>query len=501
MEIPLYRWIAVPGLHVRFGFYVDQLTVVMLLLITGISSLVHVYSVRYMQGDAGYDRFFLLLSLITWAITTVVLADNLLMLYFFWEIVGFGLYLLLAHQRGRPSTGAAARKALVINLLADIPFLLGVVFASTTFGTLDIHQISARAASLAMDVVHPLGWLGFPGLHVHAVTALALLLFAGAAGKSAQLPFHMWLPDTMDTPTPVSALMHAGIVNSGGFLIARLSPVFHATPFASGVVFLTGAATALYGTALMLAQPDVKRALGYSTMGQMGYMTMEGGLGAYAVSIFHLAAHGLFKASHFLGAGGSVMSVGARAPHDAIAHQPTRSQNVSATAAVAISAVLPVAGLVAADILLRGAQEGAVVLSLFAWATALWTASGLLRMGRVLPWRAAAFTGLVLAALAGTYVAGVGAFSAFLSPALPAPSPLSGHPVAAGIALGIGLPVVAGLLRALPVHIRQRARVSIGRIADTLYVLALNRGHEDELFDSVFVRPVVGISRWVDRVL
>ncbi|CAB1129105.1 putative enzyme [Candidatus Hydrogenisulfobacillus filiaventi] len=279
LEVPLYTWLQLPGFTIQAGLYVDRLTLVMLLLVTGISAMVQAFSIRYLRGDAAYDGFFLLVALVTWSVTLVVMADNLLMLFGGWEMVSAGLYLLLTHAHHRPAARAAARKTLLLQLAADVPFLAGVILTAVFFGTLNLPHLADRVASGAVRVV-PLGWPGLPGFQVPAATLVALLLFAGAAGKSAQLPFHLWLPETMEAPTPVSALMHAGIVNAGGYLIARLSPLFHQSVLASAVVALTGAVTAVYGTTLMLAQPDYKRGLGYSTMGQMGFMVLEGGLGA-----------------------------------------------------------------------------------------------------------------------------------------------------------------------------------------------------------------------------
>lgn len=507
LEIPLYTWIAVPGFHVRFGFWIDRLTVVMLLLVTGISSVVHLYSVRYMQGDPAYDRFFGLLSLVTWAVIMVVLAENLLMLYFFWEIVGFGLYLLLAHNHQHSASVASAQKGFLVNRAADVPFLLGVVLAFSILGTLGYPGLFARAAALAGGR-DPFGGIPLHGPQPSIVAAIALLLFAGAAGRSANIPFHLWLADTNETPTPVSALMHAGIVNAGGYLLARLSPLFHLAPSASDVVFLTGAATALYGTTIMLAQSDIKRIFGYSTMGQMGFMTMEAGLGAYAIAIFHLVAHGLFKATQFLGAGGAIASAGhhPQPPDRADLYSPW--QRTSHGISVALAVILPVTA-VAATARAWGfspTQEGAAVLSLFGWTTVLLALFGVIRTGRTQSWRLAAATGLVLAVPAAIYLAGVTAITSYLSPVLALPSPPSSpHPggglLPAAIALGIlGLPAVLGLRRLLSSRVMQRAHAAMARITDLLYVLALNRGHEDALSQAV-IRPVVALSIWVDRIL
>lgn len=482
--VSLLAWKGARGPDIRVGLDVDRLAAVMLLLVTGVSSVVHLYSVRYMQGEPGYGRYFSLLGVITSAVAGVVLADDLLTLFLFWELVGMGLYLLLAHRRERPSARAAARKTLVIHAVADGAFLLGVLLAWRTFGTLEIHRLALRLPAVAGRAIHPLAWMGLPDVQVPAVAAVALLLYAGAAGRSAQLPFHMWLPDTMDTPTPVSALMHAGIVNSGGFLVARMSFLFRAAPHVSDLIFLLGAATALYGTTVMLAQPDVKRSLGYSTMGQMGYMMMEAGLGAYALSIFHLVAHGLFKATQFLGAG----EVAAARDPRVDPHPSADGARGSSRAApmLLLLASLAFGGLVAAALGLAPGQAELAVPAMFGWATAFWAVSGLVRQGRNLRFPGMALAGLAFAGLAAAYVAGVGAFDAFLSPAV-APPPghvggAAGNLGVAWMALAAGIPLAAALASAVPARVPSRLSASLHRVADAVYVFALSRGYEEELF-------------------
>jgi NADH-quinone oxidoreductase subunit L len=362
IQFSLYSWMHSFGMNVQVGFYIDSLTVVMLLLITGVSSMVHLYSIHYMQGDAGYARFFAFLSLFTSAILMMVMADNLLFLYLVWEIVGLCLYLLLSHQSRRKKACAAAAKTFLINRIGGMIFLLGVILVYVTFGTFNYQEIFLQAKTHFGETLSLFGW------KVQANTMIALLIFGGAAARSAQIPFHVWLPDTMGAPTPVSALMHAGMINAGGFMIARLSPLFALSSAAMNFIAFIGAITAFYGTTVMLTQTDRKRMLGYSTIGQMGFMIMEVGVGAYATAIFHLAAHGLFKATLFLSAGDAVHLK---------SEQRVPKYGILSVIGVALAVTIPFVLLFGLDELLRvpnAEGHGGTTLWFFAWATAFLTA-------------------------------------------------------------------------------------------------------------------------------
>ncbi|MYG41209.1 MAG: hypothetical protein F4201_10435 [Nitrospira sp. SB0677_bin_15] len=282
-----------------FGMLVDRLTAVMMVLITSVSTVIHVFSVRYLRGDSGYARFFALLSFITFVILSVVSSPNLLMLFVFWQLLSWVLYLILAFNFSHVPAYQNAFKTLIVHRVGDVAFLCGLVLTYHYFGTLEFTELFRRAAEQSYVISLLPGNL----LDVSATSVVTLLIFIGAMAKSAQFPLHVWLPDTMDSPTPVSALMHAGIVNAGGFLLNRLAPLYTLSPDVLHIVFIVGAATVLLGASMMLVQNDIKKTLGFSTMGQMGYMIMECGLGAFALAIFHLIAHGLFKASLFLSAG------------------------------------------------------------------------------------------------------------------------------------------------------------------------------------------------------
>jgi NADH-quinone oxidoreductase subunit L len=291
IEVPLYRLLEVGRLVVDFGFFIDPLTVLLLLLVTGVSTVVQVYSSRYMIGDARHSRFFAVTALFTSAMTILVMSSNLLLTFIFWEVMGLCSYLLISHYAERRSAYRAATKVFLVNSIADVGLLLGVVLTFHAFGTLDIPEILSRAQS-------------GEGVPTHLVTILTLCLFVGAIGKSAQVPAHVWLPLAMEAPTPVSALIHAAtMVNAGPFLLVRLSPVIVLSEPAMAVIATVGGATALFAAIVSLTQTDVKRTLAYSTISQLGFMTLLCGVGAFVAAIFHLVAHGCFKAFLFLSTG------------------------------------------------------------------------------------------------------------------------------------------------------------------------------------------------------
>ena len=299
----LYRWITVGAFDVSVGVMIDPLTAVMLIVVTSVSSLVHIYSIGYMHGDKGYARFFAYLSLFTFSMLMLVLSNNLLELFVFWEAVGLCSYLLIGHWYDRRSAADAATKAFVVNRVGDFGFGLGLLLIFVTLGTLDYQAVflGAKAATnQTVDLLAPFGGK----LDVGLVTLIALLLFAGAMGKSAQLPLHVWLPDAMEGPTPVSALIHAAtMVTAGVYMVARMHPVFELSPSAMATVAVVGGGTAIFAATIGLVQNDIKRVVAYSTVSQLGYMFLACGIGAYGIAIFHLMTHAFFKGLLFLGAG------------------------------------------------------------------------------------------------------------------------------------------------------------------------------------------------------
>ena len=309
LQIPLYTWAASGNLTIQIGLYVDQLNAAMLLLVTIVSGFVHIYTIGYMHGEPGYARFFAYIALFTFSMLMLVMADNFLQLFVFWEAVGLCSYLLIGHWYDRPSARAAATKAFIVNRVGDFGFLLGILLIFFTFGSLQYQPVFAEAPAMSQSTIDLLGAVG-GGWEVSVMTLICLLLFLGAVGKSAQVPLHVWLPDAMEGPTPISALIHAAtMVTAGVFMVARLSPLYNLSPMAMDVVAVTGALTMILGATIALTQNDIKRVVAYSTVSQLGYMMMACGLGGYIAGIYHLLTHGAFKALLFLGCGSVIIAL------------------------------------------------------------------------------------------------------------------------------------------------------------------------------------------------
>jgi proton-translocating NADH-quinone oxidoreductase, chain L len=295
---PVLHWVSSGALQFNWELRVDTLTAVMLVVITTVSALVHLYSWGYMEEDPDQPRFFAYLSLFTFAMLMLVTANNLVQMFFGWEGVGLASYLLIGFWYKKPSANAAAIKAFVVNRVGDLGFMLGIFGTFLVFNTVSIPEILAAAPGMAGSTI------GFLGQRFDTMTVLCLLLFIGAMGKSAQLGLHTWLPDAMEGPTPVSALIHAAtMVTAGVFMVCRLSPMFEVAPIALGVVTFVGAATCLFAATVGTTQWDIKRVIAYSTCSQLGYMFFAAGVGAYGAAMFHLFTHAFFKALLFLGAG------------------------------------------------------------------------------------------------------------------------------------------------------------------------------------------------------
>jgi NADH-quinone oxidoreductase subunit L len=309
ISVPLYTWMTSGDLHIELGLYVDRLTAVMLVLVTTVSSLVHIYTIGYMHGDKGYARFFAYIALFTFSMLMLVMADNFLQLFVFWEAVGLCSYLLIGHWYERDSARAAATKAFIVNRVGDFGFLLGLLLILYTFGSLEYRHVFAQAPDFAGATTNLLAPFG-SRWEVSTLTLICVLLFIGAIGKSAQFPLHVWLPDAMEGPTPISALIHAAtMVTAGVFMVARLAPLYNASPTAMTIVAATGAFTMLLGASIALTQNDIKRIVAYSTVSQLGYMVMACGLGAYTAGMYHLLTHGAFKALLFLAAGSVIIAL------------------------------------------------------------------------------------------------------------------------------------------------------------------------------------------------
>ena len=296
--VPVLQWMQSGDLTFDWALRVDTLTAVMLVVVTTVSALVHLYSWGYMEEDPDQPRFFAYLSLFTFAMLMLVTADNLVQMFFGWEGVGLASYLLIGFWFKKPSANAAATKAFVVNRVGDLGFMLGIFGTFLVFGTVSIPEILAAAPGMSGASI------GFLGYRANTMDVLCVLLFIGAMGKSAQLGLHTWLPDAMEGPTPVSALIHAAtMVTAGVFMVCRLSPMFEAAPFALGLVTFIGAATCIFAATVGTTQWDIKRVIAYSTCSQLGYMFFAAGVGAYGAAMFHLFTHAFFKALLFLGAG------------------------------------------------------------------------------------------------------------------------------------------------------------------------------------------------------
>ena len=296
----IYTWMVVGNLKMEIGFLIDGLTAMMMCVVTFVSLMVHVYTIGYMEEDEGYNRFFAYISLFTFSMLMLVMSNNLLQLFFGWEAVGLVSYLLIGFWFNKPTAIFANMKAFLVNRVGDFGFILGIGLIAAYTGSLNYSEVFAKGSELAK--------LSFPGTQWMMITVICICLFIGAMGKSAQFPLHVWLPDSMEGPTPISALIHAAtMVTAGIFMVARMSPLFELSDTALSFILVIGAITALFMGFLGIIQNDIKRVVAYSTLSQLGYMTVALGASAYSVAVFHLMTHAFFKALLFLGAGSVIM--------------------------------------------------------------------------------------------------------------------------------------------------------------------------------------------------
>ena len=298
----LYEWMTLGSLKMEVGFLIDSLTAMMMCVVTFVSLMVHIYTIGYMEEDPGYDRFFSYISLFTFSMLMLVMSNNFLQLFFGWEAVGLVSYLLIGFWFNRPTAIFANLKAFLVNRVGDFGFILGIGLIAAYAGTLNYSETFQKA--------NELGTLGFPGTDWMLITVICISLFIGAMGKSAQVPLHVWLPDSMEGPTPISALIHAAtMVTAGIFMVARMSPLFELSDTALNFILVIGAITALFMGFLGIIQNDIKRVIAYSTLSQLGYMTVALGVSAYSVAVFHLMTHAFFKALLFLAAGSVIIGM------------------------------------------------------------------------------------------------------------------------------------------------------------------------------------------------
>ncbi len=532
-SLSLYRLIESGSLVVDINLFVDQLTVLLLLLVTGVSGVVHVYSSRYMIGDPHYNRFCAVIALFTFSMVSLVMSGNLLMLLISWEVMGLCSYLLISHWAHRTPACRAATKAFLVNAVADIGLSFGIILTFATFGTLDIQTILAQAKDMQGQSINLMGWLGWD-LPIDPVTVIPLLFFIGAMGKSAQIPFHVWLPYAMEAPTPVSALIHAAtMVNAGPFLLVRLSPLIILSPLAMTAIAVIGATTAVFAGVVSLTQSDIKKILAYSTISQIGFMIMACGLGAFIVSIFHLLAHGCYKAFFFLSTGNALQSVQAARGHGE-GHPSSRGMWPLYGGAFLLSCLPPlilfsgsyeflwgVTGFASATIgfwiiglvtvFVTSVYLFRSVTSLFVHAPkTYWTTSGQPALERrsIHPRfvDGSILGGLVLATilLGGTLTLFWRWFAGFLAPVvIPTGVTLSGGGAETGsptwivVALGVAL---AGWAVALSMQLRA-PRGEPGRKKTWLYVLFWNKLYFDEIYDAYLVKPTIQLAQWLWRVV
>ena len=369
VEQLLYRWAAVGDWQVNIVLRLDALSAVMILVVTGVGFLIHVYSAEYMGEDESYARYFTYLNLFVFAMLMLVLANNFLLLYLGWELVGLASYLLIGFWFHRPAAAAAAKKAFIVNRIGDVLFLIGILTLLALFGTLDYAQVFPRAQSALTD---PL------------VTVIPLLLLGSAIAKSAQLPLYVWLPDAMEGPTPVSALIHAAtMVTAGVYLVARASPLFALSPFALSVVAIVGTVSAVFAATIALVQTDMKRVMAYSTISQLGYMFLGLGVGAYAAGVFHLVIHALFKALLFLSAGSVMHALAGETDLRKMGGLASRlrvTALVMTIGALALGGIPPFAGFFSKDAIVAAALARSPMLGALALVTGFVTALYAFRM-------------------------------------------------------------------------------------------------------------------------
>src|SRR5215475_4899572 len=353
----LFTWLKVGSFQADFAYLLDPLSGIYILFITGVGLLIHIYATGYMHGDPGYYRFFCYLNLFMFMMLTLVLGDNLLLLFVGWEGVGLCSYLLIGYYIKWDVAGSAAKKAFVMNRIGDFGFMIATFLVFTTFGTISFVTKNING----QEVPSFLAQVGSPAVAVGTLTAIALLFFVGATGKSAQIPLFTWLPDAMAGPTPVSALIHAAtMVTAGVYLVARCSPVFVKSPTAMAVVAIIGCGTAIFAATIGLAQNDIKKVLAYSTVSQLGYMFLACGVGAFVAGMFHVMTHAFFKACLFLGSGSVIHALGGEQDMRRMGGLSLKIQTTFRTfliATLAIAGVPLLAGFFSKDAILAAVFE------------------------------------------------------------------------------------------------------------------------------------------------
>jgi NADH-quinone oxidoreductase subunit L len=526
INVNVYSWIVSGDFNVSIGFLIDQLTAVMLMVVTSISTLIFVYSIGYMHGDKGYYRFFAYLSLFVFSMLILVMANNFLLLYFGWEAVGLCSYFLIGYWYEKKSAANAGKKAFIVNRFGDFGFGLGVILIFLTFGSLDYMTVFNGADGVLGQTINLFGH------EVDTITLICLLLFCGAVGKSAQMPLHVWLPDAMEGPTPVSALIHAAtMVTAGVFMVARSNPLFSLSVTAMNTVAVVGGVTAIFAATIALVQNDIKRVIAYSTVSQLGYMFLALGVGAYSAGIFHLYTHAYFKALLFLGSGSVIHAL----------HDEQNMQNMGGLkkympvtywvfilATLSITGIPGFAGFFSKDEILWRAYLGgdlgkflwllgtiaALLTAFYSWRLIFLTFHGTFRgtaeQEKHLHESPRVITVPLMFLAVGAVAAGwVGIpplfvehgdkIGEFLGPVLGHPSGHGTHSEEIFV-MGASIAVaVIGWLVAIVMYIKKTdLPEKIGSFFKPIYNLLFNKYWIDELYDKIFVQPVLKAS---DRIV
>ena len=523
----LYTWISSGTFKVSVGFLVDQLTAVMLVVVTTCSTLIHIYSAGYMHGDKGYYRFFAYMSLFTFSMLMLVMANNFLQLYFGWEAVGLCSYFLIGFWFEKKSASDAGKKAFIVNRFGDFGFGIGVIMIFLSLGTLHYAPVFESVNTLVGQTVK----IHLLGLEFDLITFIALLLFCGAVGKSAQIPLHVWLPDAMEGPTPVSALIHAAtMVTAGVFMVARCNPIFSLSPFAMGTVALVGAVTSLFAATIGLVQNDIKRIVAYSTVSQLGYMFLACGVGAYSAGIFHLYTHAFFKALLFLCAGSVMHAMAGELDLQKMGglrkYMPV-TYGTMLIASLSIAGVPGLAGFFSKDEILWLAYSGPSPVGKFVWAIGTFVAflTAFYSFRLIFLTFHGKFRGtheqehhlhespkvmtvplvlLCVGAVAAGWVGiphllGGGAhFTEFMKPVL---GHLEGHGTHADEWLVMAISVVAGFsgigLAAFVYLREENLAAKITQKFSGIHRVLWNKYYVDELYDLIIVRPTIWVARSV----
>jgi NADH-quinone oxidoreductase subunit L len=516
-----FSWIVAGNFRAGFDLQMDQLTVVMLLVVTGVGWLIHIYATGYMAHEGGYYRFFSYLNLFMFFMLILVLASNYALLFVGWEGVGLCSYLLIGFYFLKKSAADAGKKAFIVNRIGDFGFMLGMFLLFRTFGTLDFVPLFAKAAPMQADALGQYGTL----------TVACLLLFMGATGKSAQLPLYVWLPDAMEGPTPVSALIHAAtMVTAGVYVVARSNVLFTHAPTAMLVVAIVGCATAFFAATIGLVQTDIKRVLAYSTVSQLGYMFLACGVGAFSAGIFHLMTHAFFKALLFLAAGSVIHAIGGEQD---MRHMGGLSSKIRKTyftmlaATLAITGIPPLAGFFSKDSILLSAfqsEYGGHILYAFGLLTALLTSFYMFRLifltfhgkqrydehhvhvhespnSMIVPLMILAVLSIIGGWLAAPGLwGGTDYFAHFLDPVFGGVEAAGAESAARALELPLAgvafFTALVGLGIAFWLYLKEPGKPeALAKSLKGLYTTLLNKYYVDELYAAIVVKPLMWFSR------